>query len=803
MSTFLQVAQSLTVALKALQMYTAAHPRAQQSLSMAQIALEDWLEHTLQLQFVATGAKAFVDGELLDTKVPQIANLAKLVTERAISGFIVERGVTEEDLLSFLQGLALKPQRLEEAGGFEAFLRTAGVRHIKVSQTRYQEISEGEHAAKGQEKAPLFNPATPAKAPGSQAKVGGADAKPGAGPKAGEGQTGADGKVAANAAAKATPKAHLTAEALLKLFQDAVQISPDLDLGPANPSYGEDDGVLGFLKRVSPADLSGLGPMGREMGLGEGMPTPAQLGTLRQALMGLSPEVQMNLLAGLSSLPGQPAGLAMGLKALAGEVLASAASTAMAKGATWAQLRGPIKDILRPLANRDSMVRTLAARLHAAGLDSAQADFLLRQLEWEDLSLEAKRVKVLDGGELLELSQEQRLALLRELLDTRRFDDFMRVQEVLLHMLGHEQPAYRIKAVQTLAGIARWAQDPGLPREAEGSLSEGLRANFAWEPDPPIHRWTTEALEFLLTSLVERGEFGHVMADLQELEDLTTFLEGQHPWRNQAIDQLRQALTRPLLLDAVIDHIFTMPREQAIEQIYPYLDFLNEPMALHLVDRLGSEKDRTHRGRLVEAARSLGPVALPALMSALDASAWFLVRNALTILSDLGDAGCVPAIIPLLRHPEPRVRRTAVRALYKLGGPVAEPHLVARIKDTDGDTLQEILFVLAQLRSESSLAPVAELAQDKRVVEKLRIQALDTLAHIASPRALPVIMECLKRKTFFSAGESPAIRLAAAKALAALATPEARAAFKKLVDSEPKGEAREAMLRFLDQPVQQ
>ena len=264
-----------------------------------------------------------------------------------------------------------------------------------------------------------------------------------------------------------------------------------------------------------------------------------------------------------------------------------------------------------------------------------------------------------------------------------------------------------------------------------------------------------------------------MIADLQELENLCAFLEEQQPWRTRPWPASSSALQRPQFLDLAITQIFTMQRDQMIQEVHPYLEFIGDPMARRLVDRLGEETDRTRRGRLVEVVRSMGSISVPALLDALASPAWFLVRNALTLLSDIGDTGCIPSILPLLRHPEPRVRRTAVRALWKLGGPVAEPHLLAQMKETDAETMQEILFALGQLRSESSLPQVTALAQDKRVLERLRIQALDTLGHIASPKAMPVLLECMRRKGFFNAGEPPAIRMAAAKALAALGTPEA------------------------------
>jgi len=765
MNDFLQVAQTLAVALKSLQMYTALHPRSQESLANAHAALDRWLASQEKLQFLVTGTKAFVDGQVLDTRSPHVSALVKLISERGISGFGFERGIQQEEILVFLQGLATKPQALDEQGGFELLLQTSGVLHIKVSKTRYQEVTEGEETGAG-DKAPAFSPAAP----------------PSPSP-----------------------------ENLVKFIRTALLASiakgTSISLGPGGQHDGGspggmfEDGGLGQLAGFNAADLSGLGPLGRELGLGEGMPTPSQLGTLRQVLMGLTPEVQLSLLAGLASLPAHPAGLALGVKALAGEILAVATSTVLAKGATWAQLKGPLLDILRPIPDRDRLVRTLASHLRITGQDASQAEAILRHMEWEDLSLEAKLVKVLEEGYLYELSQEGRLALLRELLDLRRFNEFIRIQEILLDTLRSERSDLRLKAIQTLSGVARWATDPGLPPGSEGPLTEALRAHFAWEPEPPIHQWSTEALESTLAALVQRGELEAVMKDLQELDGLCAFLEERHPWRYVALARLRASIQRSELLDQAIARAFALERDQMIKEVHPYLEYIGDPMARQLVLRLGEENDRTRRGRLVEAVRSMGTISIPALMDALASPAWFLVRNALTLLSDLGDAGCVPAILPLLRHPEPRVRRTAVRALWKLGGPVAEPHLVARMKDTDGETLQEILFGLGQLRAESSLPQVAELAQDKRVLLKLRIQALDTVGQIASPKSVPVLLECMRRKGFFSAGEPSGVRMAAAKALAAIGTPEARAAIQKAADTEPKGEERDILHRLLDHPV--
>lgn len=729
MNDFLQLAQTLAMALKALQMYTAAHPRAQEAVAAAHAALTRWLAGSSRLQFVVTGAKAFADGVVQDGRNPHVATLVRLVSERSVSGFVFEQGVTEGECLAFLQALSLKPQKLEEQGGIERLLQSSDVRRIKVSQIRYQAVHEGEEGA--------------------------ADDQPPASPDTS------------------------SAEPLEKSLREAL-------LAALSGTPG------------GPADLGGLGPLGDKLGLGDGAPDAGQLALLRQIVMDLAPEAQLRLVAGLATLPEHPAGLALGLKALAGDLLAGATRSALAGGMSWTRLRGPLEQILRPLADRESVLRTMVARLREAGQDTTQAEAMLRLLDWDSLSLEAKLVKALEEGYLFELTVPQRLAFLRELLDLRRFGAFLQVQEALVEALRDDQVEIRLKTAQTLAGVSRWALEPGLPPGSEGPLAEALRAHFAWEPDPPVHQWTAEALDGLLSSLVPRSELGHVVSDLQELEGLCAFLGEPLPWRQAALERLRAGLTRPASMDAVVVHILGMERSRLAAEVHPYLEFLGAPMARHLVARLGQEDDRTRRGRLVEAVRSLGPLSLPPLLEALASPTWYLVRNALTLLSDLGDAGCLQAIVPLLRHAEPRVRRAAVRALWKLGGPASEPHLIARMKDTDPETLHEIFFALGQLRSENSVAPTAELALDKRIQERLRVQATDTLGLIASPRALPALVELLRRKGLFAATEPPAVRLAAARALTVLGTPEAREALLRVVDAEPRGVERQAFLQLLE-----
>ena len=736
MKDFPRLAQSLVMAHKALMMYTITHPQAQQAVAAAHALLSQWLREEEKLQFVVIGPKIFAGGEPQDSRNTNVAALAKLTTDRAVSGLIFENGLTQDECLAFLEGLVLKPQRLDELGGLESHLRARFVTHIKVSQVRYKEVQEGED----EDETPVL------------------DVVP-----------------------------QLSEQDLARLLGEALRAAL-AEMQEREKGDGPSD--------FPAAELGGLQALAEEFGFGEGMPSPGRLAQIRQALQGLEPQEQLSVLRGLDSLPKSPGGLAVGMRALVGETLAAALATALSRGVPWQDLQQPLTEILRPLPERLVILRIVTARLRAEGQDPAPAEAALRSIAWDALSLEARLVKALEEDHLFELTHEMRLALLRELLTLRRFDEFIQVQEELVESLRSEREETRRMAARTLSGVARWVRQPGLPPGSEGPLAQAFKAHFAWEPDPGIHSWTGQGLEALLEALALRGDLTGALADLQELEGLCAFLDEQHPWRQEALGALRTVLERPHSLDAAIDQIFAPDRDAVVREVHPYLEALGDPMAGRLVFRLEHETDRTRRGRLVEALRSMGPGALTSILAALDSSAWYLVRNALTLLSDLGDAGSVPAVAPLLRHPDIRVRRSAVRALWKLGGPLAAPPLVARMKEADEETLQEVLFALGQLQATSGVHAVTEIALGRRVPQPLRIQALETLGQIGDPAALPALLQCLRRKTLFSQGEDPPIRLAAARALALLGTPEALASLAKAAAAEPKGETRDALARI-------
>jgi hypothetical protein len=82
MSGFLELSQSMAMALKSLQMYTAAHPRTQEAVATSHAQLTALLAGQERMQFVASAGRAFVDGQVVEVRSPQLTSLIRQVSER-------------------------------------------------------------------------------------------------------------------------------------------------------------------------------------------------------------------------------------------------------------------------------------------------------------------------------------------------------------------------------------------------------------------------------------------------------------------------------------------------------------------------------------------------------------------------------------------------------------------------------------------------------------------------------------------------------------------------------------------------
>jgi HEAT repeat protein len=146
------------------------------------------------------------------------------------------------------------------------------------------------------------------------------------------------------------------------------------------------------------------------------------------------------------------------------------------------------------------------------------------------------------------------------------------------------------------------------------------------------------------------------------------------------------------------------------------------------------------------AARALGdhPETVPALAAALKVEDVPRVREAImTALVRVGDEASVQTLLPYLRSSDAARRGAAVDALQSLPGAVT-PFLAPLLQDDDADVrILAIELVRGLPAPEATLLLCSVLANETH--PNVCASAVDALAEVGTPDALPVLQKCAAR----------------------------------------------------------
>jgi hypothetical protein len=659
---------ALHLATKALQFYTAEHPRGVDALTNLDRAANALLQNRPRITIVVAKGNLIVEGTPVGGESgaikAHVKSLAQELEARQLGGVILTQGVTYRELTELVRLFVMKPQQIREAGGADEIFKRAEMMHIRISHVRYEAITEGEEV------------------------VWSKDARRGGGSGSEEG-----------------------AESLESMLRRYLEMNPSGTLGGAEGEGGS--GGTG-----EPSGGGGTGDI--------------DVDALRRRLQ---------------------------------EAMAGAGG-----------------------------VELLRARLEELGISREQLDEIVSVVGWDKLSVDEKIEKLLTGTRIFDFPREKFLVFVRELLEAKRFEEAHRVLEAYVRGLEKDSFSMRHNIVDTLSQIAAFIDTPGVSPEIDQLLIRAILNHFVRETDPKMAVAVADAVASLCTSLVATGRPDVALRTLSRLESAVAVAAPDAAVR-QAYDGLARGFSDPKRAAKIIAHIFAVDAEALAKSVVPLATHLGVALVPALMDALASEDDRNRRGRLVRVLKAIGKPAHPFLLESLQSQTWFVVRNTLNILGDIGERDHASAIGKRLQHGDARVRRAAARALGKIGGPESEALLVGAIGDRDAETQNEVLLCLGSMKAQSAVPALGELAKSRSFSAEARELAMTTLGQIGSETAVPALGEVLRPKGIF-ARESLSIRLAAARALAAIGTPAAQQAIRQAVAGENDRAAREALAKF-------
>ena len=345
----------------------------------------------------------------------------------------------------------------------------------------------------------------------------------------------------------------------------------------------------------------------------------------------------------------------------------------------------------------------------------------------------------------------------------------------------------------------------GLRREVEAEIDPAFVLNvldllfemLALEKEPEPYQDTVNVILKILDAFLTLGEFQKATDLLKQVYIILKTYE---------LKDWQIGIIRKLIVDAGeekrVERVGRLIEEEAgvgLENVRSYLLLLQKNAIPPLIQLLGNLKNSKTRRMVCDALAEIGKNAIDLFVPFIDDRRWYLVRNIVYILGRVGREQAFPYLQKTFHHEEVRVRRETVQAFGLIGGPKAVGFLVRALTDGDVRIRSMAAVNLGKIGKTAGLIPLLEVVQSKDFPKSdpTEIKAFfDAVGMIGSNEALPILRQLLEKKSWFGRGKTDDVRIGAARALAMIGTPEAKA----IVESgrQSKDEAvREACSRAL------
>jgi HEAT repeat protein len=252
----------------------------------------------------------------------------------------------------------------------------------------------------------------------------------------------------------------------------------------------------------------------------------------------------------------------------------------------------------------------------------------------------------------------------------------------------------------------------------------------------------------------------------------------QKEFIHYTIEQIAGGAMTTFLLDLIEER--SAENENFLDRL---CSAIGQTLAYPLIQRLCVAESLHARKTIAIALTSSGEAAIPAIIPMLKDERWYVVRNMVTILGEIGSAETVGALQQAARHPEPKVRKEVIKSFLKINTPAIENTLISFIADEDEDVVRQAIFSLGAIRSKAAVRPLLDIVNASDVFLKdlaLKKQALVALGRIGDKQATTALMDLIGMRGWLAPVRWQEFKIAIAKTLGHLGDETAIPLLKKM-----------------------
>ena len=262
-----------------------------------------------------------------------------------------------------------------------------------------------------------------------------------------------------------------------------------------------------------------------------------------------------------------------------------------------------------------------------------------------------------------------------------------------------------------------------------------------------------DALMFLKETIkfsMKHGDINVVLAVMKEAKEM--FESPLYP--EEVKKYMRMILLYPgaeeiiSLLGEVLDSGIEIEEKVFSE----FVELLDKNAISPLVKILGELKTIHVRKKVIEALIIVGRKDIRTLARGLDDQRWYVVRNIIYILRNIGDKGAVEFFLRTIRHGDVRVRKEVIRALGEMGGQGVFQTLRECLDDSDVQVRIASVKAMSSLGLDASKKIIIEKISDKMFKEKdleEKKEFYEALSRWKDEEVFDFLVRILKKKHFF------------------------------------------------------
>jgi HEAT repeat protein len=182
-------------------------------------------------------------------------------------------------------------------------------------------------------------------------------------------------------------------------------------------------------------------------------------------------------------------------------------------------------------------------------------------------------------------------------------------------------------------------------------------------------------------------------------------------------------------------------------------------------------EDLYARKILATALVRIGEPAVPPTVTMLQDDRWYVVRNMVAILGEIGSTSCIPALRKPAAHPDDRVRKETIRSLSRLKSREAESMIIDLLQDRQADIRRQAINSLGHIKSQLAVQPLMQTVLRADLLLRrtpLKKEAIGALGRIGDRQAVQPLARIVDTPAIFFWRATEELKIAAAAALGAI-----------------------------------